>query len=125
MTTLQIINNMIVINLPETPDDYDNGEKQKLILNISHLGGFNINYTCRSITLFLTLKGKPKTTEHNLNVMSSKYHTTPGKSGERYILKNEHGYYVRINNNKYGLFGKQFTELKDAIKARDDFINIK
>ena len=57
MTTLQIINNMIVINLPENPDDYDNGEKQKLILNISHLGGFNINYTCRSITLFLTLKG--------------------------------------------------------------------
>ena len=57
MTTLQIINNMIVINLPETPDDFDNGEKQKMIVSISHLGGFNINYTGRSITLFLTLKG--------------------------------------------------------------------
>lgn len=57
MTTLQIINNMIVINLPENSDDYDNGEHQKIILNINHLGGFNINYTCRSITLFLTLKG--------------------------------------------------------------------
>jgi hypothetical protein len=57
MTTLQIINNMIVINLPETPDDFDNGERQTMSVLISHLGGFNINYTGRSITLFLTLKG--------------------------------------------------------------------
>lgn len=56
MTTLQIINNMIVINLPETSDDFDNGEKQKMIVSITHLGGFNINYTGRSITLFLNLK---------------------------------------------------------------------
>lgn len=57
MTTLQIINNMIIINLPETPDDYDNGEKQKMVILTQHLGGFNINYTGRTITLFLTLKG--------------------------------------------------------------------
>lgn len=57
MTTLQIINNMIIINLPETPDDYDNGEKQKMVILTQHLGGFNINYTGRTITLFITLKG--------------------------------------------------------------------
>jgi hypothetical protein len=57
MTTLQIINNMIVINLPENPDDFDDCEKQKMIISIIHLGGFNINYTARSITLFLTMKG--------------------------------------------------------------------
>lgn len=57
MTTLQIINNMIVINLPENPDDFDDCERQKLIISITHLGGFNINYTARTITLFLTLKG--------------------------------------------------------------------
>jgi len=57
MTTLQIINNMIVINLPPVEDDYDDGDKQKVVISISHLGGFNINYSTRTITLFLTLKG--------------------------------------------------------------------
>ena len=69
------------------------------------------------------LKRKPKTTEHNSNVMSSEYHTTPGKSGERYILINDSGYYVRINNKKYGSFQKQFATLNEAINARDNFIN--
>lgn len=68
-----------------------------------------------------TLKGKAKTLEHNSNVMSSAYHTKPGESGQRYILKNKHGYYVRINNKKYGIFGKQFKTLEEAINARDNF----
>ena len=70
-----------------------------------------------------TLRGKPKTTEHNLNVMSSEYHTTPGKSGLRYISENEHGYFVRINNKKYGSFQKQFATRNEAINARNNFIN--
>jgi hypothetical protein len=71
------------------------------------------------------LKGKPKTLEHNLNVMSSAYHTKPGESGEKYISKNTNGYYVRINNKKYGIFGKQFKTIEEAISARDTFINKK
>lgn len=57
MSTLQIIGNMIVINIPEDSNDFDNGEKQKVVILANHLGGFNINYTGRTITLYLTLKG--------------------------------------------------------------------
>jgi hypothetical protein len=56
-TTLQIINNMIVINLYEIEEDvFHDAEKQKVVFLVNHLGGFNINYTNRTITLFLTLK---------------------------------------------------------------------
>ena len=57
-TTLQIINNMIIINLYEIEEDvFNDHERQKIVFLINHLGGFNINYTNRTITLFLTLKG--------------------------------------------------------------------
>jgi hypothetical protein len=57
-TTLQIINNMIIINLYEIEEDvFNDHERQKVVFLINHLGGFNINYTSRTITLFLTLKG--------------------------------------------------------------------
>ena len=57
-TTLQIINNMSVINLYEIEEDvFHDAEKQKVVFLVTHLGGFNINYTNRTITLFLTLKG--------------------------------------------------------------------
>ena len=72
-----------------------------------------------------TLKNKPKTQEHNENVMSSAYHTKPGESGERYILKNANGFYLRINNKKYGIIGKQFKTIEEAISSRDTFIKKK
>lgn len=53
MSTLQIINNMIIINIVEDPEDFDNGEKQKYIISISKLEAININYTARTITLYL------------------------------------------------------------------------
>ena len=53
MSTLQIINNMIVINIIEDPEDFDNGEKQKYIISISKLEAININYTAQTITLYL------------------------------------------------------------------------
>jgi hypothetical protein len=69
----------------------------------------------------LILKDKPKSQEHNENVMSSAYHTKPGESGERYNLKNEYGFYLRINNKKYGKIGKQFKTIEGAISARNTF----
>ena len=69
-----------------------------------------------------TLKGRPKKEGHSKNVSSSEYHSKPGESGERYILKNNWGYYVRIVNTIYGEFNKQFKTLHEAIKARDNFM---
>ena len=56
-TTLQIINNMIVINHDRIDDVYVDSEQQKVVLLASYLGGYNINYTNRTIILYLTLKG--------------------------------------------------------------------
>lgn len=57
-TTLSIVNNLIVINLDKfnTYDTFVNGDKQTIVILLSHLGGYTINYTERTITLYLTLK---------------------------------------------------------------------
>jgi hypothetical protein len=55
-TTLQIHNNLIIINLPKINEDiFSDADKQTLVILKSHLAGFNINYDSRSITLFLTI----------------------------------------------------------------------
>jgi group I intron endonuclease len=69
-----------------------------------------------------TLSGSPKTEEHNIKVSSSKYHSRGGKLGEKYIQQNSYGFYVRINNKRYGQFEKQFKTLDKAKEARDTFI---
>lgn len=57
-TTLHITNQYITINLPKTDNDgYSDSDKQKIVFLTSFLAGYSINYTNRSITLFLTLKG--------------------------------------------------------------------
>ena len=58
-TTLNIVNNLIVINLDKIDiisDTYTDNDKQTIVLLIRHLGGYIINYTERTITLYLTLK---------------------------------------------------------------------
>ena len=69
-----------------------------------------------------TLSGKPKTTEHNNRVSQSAYHSKGGSLGEKYIQKTPSGFYVRIDNKRYGKIGKQFKTLPQAIEARDEFI---
>ena len=56
-TTLQITNTMIIINLDRIDDTYIDSEQQKVVILASFLGGYNINYTTHTITLYLTLKG--------------------------------------------------------------------
>jgi hypothetical protein len=56
-TTLHIINNLIVINLEEIDQDtFCEADKQTIVFLTSLLGGYNINYTNRTITLYLTLE---------------------------------------------------------------------
>jgi len=55
-TTLQIINNLIIINLPKIDSDvFTDADRQRLVVLSSFLAGFNINYDARTITLFLTM----------------------------------------------------------------------
>jgi len=55
-TTLQIVNNLIIINLPKIDSDvFSDADKQRLVILSSFLASFNINYDDRSITLFLTI----------------------------------------------------------------------
>ena len=55
-TTLQILNNIIIINLPKVNEDiFHDADKQTLVILKSFLAGFNINFDSRSITLFLTI----------------------------------------------------------------------
>lgn len=56
-TTLTIANNMIVITHDRIDDAYVDSEQQKVVILASFLGGYNINYTNRTIILYLTLKG--------------------------------------------------------------------
>jgi len=57
-TTLQIINNMIIINLAKIEEDvFHDADKHKVVILANYLGGYNINYCNRTITLYLTLKG--------------------------------------------------------------------
>jgi hypothetical protein len=57
-TTLQINNNMIIINLSKIDEDvFHDSDKQKIVILLSYLGGYNINYCNRTITLYLSLKG--------------------------------------------------------------------
>ena len=56
-TTLQIVNNMIVIMHDKIDDAYIDSDQQKVVILASFLGGYNINYTTRTIILYLTLKG--------------------------------------------------------------------
>jgi hypothetical protein len=57
-TTLQIVNNLIIINLEKIEEDvFHDSDKQKIVFLSSTLGGYNINYSSRTITLFLTLEG--------------------------------------------------------------------
>ena len=55
-TTLQIANNLIIINLQKIEDDvFPDADKQTLVFLSKYIAGFNINYCARSITLFLTI----------------------------------------------------------------------
>lgn len=55
-TTLQIANNLIIIHLQQINEDvFPDADKQTLVFLSKHLAGFNINYSARSITLFLTV----------------------------------------------------------------------
>jgi hypothetical protein len=56
-STLAIANNVIIITHDKTEDCYVDSDCQKLVILASYLGGYSINYTTKSITLFLTLKG--------------------------------------------------------------------
>lgn len=52
-TTLQIANNMIIINHEKMESMYDDGDKQTVLILMPHLSGLNINYTKKIITLYL------------------------------------------------------------------------
>jgi hypothetical protein len=55
-TTVQIANNLIIIHLQQINEDiFSDADKQTLVFLSKHLAGFNINYSNRSITLFLTI----------------------------------------------------------------------
>lgn len=56
-TTLQIANNMIVINHEKTDNSmYDDGDKQTILILMTALCGLNINHTKKIITLFLNIE---------------------------------------------------------------------
>ena len=58
MTTLNIINNCIMINHQQIDDDiFSDADKQTIVFLANTLLGLNINETNRTITLFLTIKG--------------------------------------------------------------------
>jgi hypothetical protein len=57
-TTMVIQNNLIIINLEKIEEDvFHDADQQKVVFLVNHLGGFNINYSNRTITLYLTLDG--------------------------------------------------------------------
>lgn len=59
-TTMIIKNASIIINLEKIEDDvFGDADKQTIVFLSSKLGGFNINYTNRTITLYLTLDATP------------------------------------------------------------------
>ena len=56
-TTLNIKNNLIIINLEKVEDNlFHDSEKQTVVFLAQFLGGFNINYSNRTVTLYLTLE---------------------------------------------------------------------
>jgi len=53
-----IQNNLIIINLEKVDEDnFHDADKQKVVILTNYLGGFNVNYSNRTITLYLTLDG--------------------------------------------------------------------
>jgi hypothetical protein len=57
-TTLQISNNMIVIQHEKTENSmYDDGDKQTIVILMPNLCGFNINHSKKIITLYLNIRG--------------------------------------------------------------------
>ena len=56
-STLSISNGIIIITHDKIDDTYIDSDCQKIIILSSYLGGYNINYTTKSITLYLSLKG--------------------------------------------------------------------
>lgn len=56
-TTLIIKNNLIIINLEKVEDNlFHDSDKQTIVFLAQFLGGFNINYSNRTLTLYLTLE---------------------------------------------------------------------
>ena len=56
-TTLTIKNNLIIINLEKVEDNlFHDSDKQTIVFLAQFLGGFNINYSNRTVTLYLTLE---------------------------------------------------------------------
>jgi hypothetical protein len=56
-TTLNIKNNLIIINLEKVEDNlFHDSDKQTIVFLAQFLGGFNINYSNRTVTLYLTLE---------------------------------------------------------------------
>ena len=56
-STLTISNALIIITHDKIDDTYVDSDCQKIIILSSYLGGYNINYTTKTITLYLSLKG--------------------------------------------------------------------
>jgi hypothetical protein len=56
-TTVNIKNNLIIINLEKDEDNlFHDSDKQTVVFLTQFLGGFNINYSNRTLTLYLTLE---------------------------------------------------------------------
>jgi hypothetical protein len=54
-TTLTIKNNLIIINLEKVEDNlFNDSDKQTTVFLAQFLGGFNINYSNRTVTLYLS-----------------------------------------------------------------------
>jgi group I intron endonuclease len=66
-----------------------------------------------------TLMGIERSDETCIKVSESK---KAGKTGIKYITKNDTGYYVRVNNRQYGLFERNYPTLEEAERHLTDFI---
>lgn len=55
MTTVQITNDYIIINLEKIEEDvFSNADKQKVVFLMKYLVGFNLNYSARTITFYFS-----------------------------------------------------------------------
>ena len=59
MPSFKIVNNMIVIHLEELDEDIwgDEYEEKTVVISTNYLGGYELNSSSHTITLYLTLKG--------------------------------------------------------------------
>lgn len=107
-TTLNIVNNLIVVNLDKIDtisDTFIDGDKQTIVFLISHLGGYKINYTDKTIHLYLTLKEL-----HN-------YEVDFKRGSDRVIIQNNFDNAVAILTGSHTK--KKDSELKFGKRSRE------